>query len=415
MKKFVSIILILTIIFVGYINAYADRIDQQQTEANKSMKIYGNKWFAQSFTPTEDKITRIKLKLGKIERKSIYCGLLARERWLKKFFERFFDRWKKPKELVVSIRDSLNGEDLAIATISFEKVINNSWIEFDFNDIYVINETYYIVCHTNEGNEKNCYLWFCSDENPYRNGSMYFSLDGIEWEKNENIDFCFQIFGKDKDADNITNYWAIIIGIENYEKLPKAHYAIEDANDMKNVLIENGWERNHIKLLLDSEATKKSIYDAIKWMDKMEDEDDVTVFFFSGWGDINRIISYDNVSISSSELDKWLNKIASPCVIILESWYSGSLLKNLSKSGRIIMASANEHEESWRYSVLGNSVFVYYLVAGLDGGADENNDKIVTAEEAFYYAEYLTRIFERPQHPQIYDGYDGELPITFIE
>ena len=53
--------------------------------------------------------------------------------------------------------------------------------------------------------------------------------------------------------------------------------------------------------------------------------------------------------------------------------------------------------------------FSPYLIDGLRGYADSNGDGIVTAEEAFVYAELRRFSF---QTPTIYDGYPGELALT---
>jgi hypothetical protein len=53
--------------------------------------------------------------------------------------------------------------------------------------------------------------------------------------------------------------------------------------------------------------------------------------------------------------------------------------------------------------------FAPYLIDGLRGYADSNRDGIVTAEEAFAYAQPRSN---QEQHPTIYDGYPGEFPLT---
>ena len=411
MKIFVFLVFLLIVLENFYtpekiFNKTGDTIDQQQTDCNFGEKIYGNKFFAQSFIPQEDKITRIKLKIG---------------RESKKTFSFFFGS-NKPDNLQVSIRDSLSGKDLSSCSISFDRVQSKSWIEFDFDDIIVnsMNKTFYIVCHTNGGDQDNCYIWFYSNKNLYNNGSYYFSEDGISWEENVSEDFCFQTFGSDKEGDGTRNYWAIVVGIEKYPSLPPATYALNDANDIKNSLIFNGWENSHIKLLINDEATKKNISKAFRWMDVMEDSDDILLFVFSGRGGFDEIITYDDYNITPEDMNKWFDRMGSKnAVVIIESWYSGSFIGSLSKLGRIIMASCDKYEKSWRYSMLENSAFIYYIAKALNGDADKprnggNGDGVVTAEEAFHYASYLTSVYEKPQHPQIYDGYDGELPLTFV-
>ena len=60
--------------------------------------------------------------------------------------------------LVVAIRDNLTHENLVTASVNPEDVLefpNITWVEFDFEDIMVtVNETYYIVAYTNNGEEQ---------------------------------------------------------------------------------------------------------------------------------------------------------------------------------------------------------------------------------------------------------------------
>ncbi|HEC76210.1 MAG TPA: caspase family protein [Thermoplasmatales archaeon] len=402
-----------------------DTIDQQQTDGNEKQKIYGNIFVAQSFKPAEEEITRIQLKVGKAEDRK---NILQLERIfqknplviLLKYIE-FFTR--KPEYLIVAIKNSLSGENLALSNISFNDVEKSGgWVEVKFENISVSNETYYIVCYTEGGNENNCFIWLYSNENPYGNGSSFISNNGgSTWNEEAERDFCFITYGKDREGDGITNYWAVIVGIEEYKNISSSKYSSNDAVDFKETLIANGWKEGHIHMLINELATKTDIINELLWMDKMEDEDDVVLFMFSGWGERDAIITYENDTISDEEINEIVNKMGSlKIVVIIDCWYSGSFIDTLSSYGRIIMTSCREYEKSWRYDLLRNSVFIYYLSKGLNGDADEianggNDDNVVTAEEAFYYSSYLTSIFEKPQHPQIYDGYDGELPISFLK
>jgi hypothetical protein len=75
--------------------------------------------------------------------------------------------------------------------------------------------------------------------------------------------------------------------------------------------------------------------------------------------------------------------------------------------GRVVLMSCGEDE------IYVGWFFEEYLVEGLKGFSDSNEDGVCTAEEAFTYIE---------QHhpdmwswPTIYDGYPGELPLTVVE
>lgn len=82
--------------------------------------------------------------------------------------------------------------------------------------------------------------------------------------------------------------------------------------------------------------------------------------------------------------------------------------------------SAKSNEYCWQYDAIRNGVFTYFLVEGFDGPADSNHDGWVSAEEAFNYAQYWVPKWAKEhgwpedQHPQIYDGCPGEVPITKV-
>ena len=77
--------------------------------------------------------------------------------------------------------------------------------------------------------------------------------------------------------------------------------------------------------------------------------------------------------------------------------------------------SSKSNEHSYASDGLRNSIFVYFMLEGLIGAADSNHDDWVSAEEAFdYAAPKTTERAVKPQHPQIYDGCPGEVPITKV-
>ena len=50
------------------------------------------------------------------------------------------------------------------------------------------------------------------------------------------------------------------------------------------------------------------------------------------------------------------------------------------------------------------SVFTYYLIEGLSGFADSNEDGSISAEEVYAYASPLATAWNSGQHAQLYDG-----------
>lgn len=142
------------------------------------------------------------------------------------------------------------------------------------------------------------------------------------------------------------NYWAVIVGIENYESITDLSYTIDDAVDMKDVLVSYGnWNSSNIELLTDKMASKTGINTAIANMALKSDANDVCLFFFSGHGsripdddgDEGKSDRYDEVIcpydttgylenvISDDELGTWLSACSGNVVVILgylyERWF----------------------------------------------------------------------------------------------
>jgi len=163
-----------------------DQLDQYQSRNSNSINtlwcINDKTWLAQSFKPGVECITRVKLLL------SIGYG--------------------DPGDMVVSIRKSLEGDDLVALTISQDNFkIWNRLIDIDFEDISVNPwDTYYIVCRAPNGDRDNRYEWLTCEET-YSRGSGHITMDeGTSWEilghdqLNSRFysDFCFYVFGKNE-------------------------------------------------------------------------------------------------------------------------------------------------------------------------------------------------------------------------
>jgi len=274
-------------------------------------------------------------------------------------------------------------------------------------------------------------------------------------------------------GDSVVNYWAVIVGIENYESINDLSYTVDDAEDMRNVLLAySNWNDSNIQFLTDANASKNGIGTAITTMTSKSDADDVCVFFFSGHGsripdedgDEGKSDHYDEVIcpydttgylenvISDDELGGWLSTCPGNVVVILDTCMSGGFVKgvegtiktvpnprvsndaiakkhfgeglverlkqrpisrDLNKAGYVVLMACKESKSAYESPILGNGVFTYYIVEGLWGPADANSDNNISAEEDFYYADPLVCKY-RPanQDPQIWDGYGGELPLV---
>jgi len=205
-------------------------------------------------------------------------------------------------------------------------------------------------------------------------------------------------------AEPKTEGWAVIIGVTEYhcpacvfdeewnvytQSLVK--HPDDDARDLAARLSPIIGE-DHIKLLLNSEATNTAIYYAIEWLAEMAGIDDTVLFYFSGHSAPQNLGTYDNL-ISDWQIANWLDKVNSQnVVVILDTCYAGSFKKELGQNGRVVLMGCQPDESSLEDRELGHGVFTHYILQAFSNfdAADTNHNYELSAEEIFEYAEPKT-------------------------
>jgi hypothetical protein len=223
-------------------------------------------------------------------------------------------------------------------------------------------------------------------------------------------------------AESDPECWAVIVGVSDYQYINDLHYCDDDALELTAAFLPV-WGVGHIKCLVDSQATKANILDAIDWLADNADADDTVLFSFSGHGDnylngyfytYNSLTTSYTNDISSSELASAFRQVhAGKTAIILDICYAGTFQNNLANNGRVIMMACRSNEESEESRILSNGVFTYYILQAIDnfGDADTNHDYELSAEEIAAYAYTRTYQFENSQHPVTDDHYSGQLSL----
>lgn len=135
-------------------------VDQQQTENCGHGIILTPPWtYAQSFTPTKEKLTAVRLYLFK------------------------YGAPPEPVIITVAIRDNLTHADLATTTVDTSVVsigigTKAKWVLFDFDDITVTpGSKYFIVCSGSAGSNTNAYCWFYNNVDTYPRGEAWIKPD----------------------------------------------------------------------------------------------------------------------------------------------------------------------------------------------------------------------------------------------
>ncbi len=240
---------------------------------------------------------------------------------------------------------------------------------------------------------------------------------------------------------------AIIIGIQDYKRLPKADFANDDARSFYDYAVRAlGIKPENIKMLIDGEAEQVEILSAFKsWLPAYVKKDKTDLYvFYSGHG----LSSTDSKSlfflpqnghkdflsetgIDQSSLVSAISAAKPKSVtLFIDSCYSGSTRtgETLLASARPFALKASEIMFPSNFTVitassldqisssspeLKHGIFSFYLMKGMEGGADLNNDgKITTGELQSYLADAVPRqamSMNRKQEPQLVGDADRVL------
>jgi hypothetical protein len=176
---------------------YVDELDQSMTSFDGALPVgrtnifgsYLNLSIAQSFIPQKEVLTRSEFRMARNATTSQPC--------------------------VLTVRDNLTGPNLAMIPVEPNQfpIVNGtpteetqlSWVNFNFDDIWVTpGKTYYLVVYT--ANVTDNYYWVCGNgTNIYLNGTVYLSTnDGKNWSEFVNADGCFKTYGLRETHLNIT-------------------------------------------------------------------------------------------------------------------------------------------------------------------------------------------------------------------
>ncbi len=229
---------------------------------------------------------------------------------------------------------------------------------------------------------------------------------------------------------DIEKAYALIIGISEYKdpNIRRLKYTHADAEGIFKLLIDPkrlGLSKDKIKILLDKDATRFNIKNAItSWLKKNADKDSVVIIFFAGHGHaeedptgiekdnlIKYLLPYDTViediynsAISNRDFHELLLTIKSKkLVIFMDSCYSGGVSgasrgeitmitddpyeKLAEGEGRIVIAASQPNQRSFENVELEHGIFTYNLLEALSGKADWDNDGYVTVLDAWKYLE----------------------------
>lgn len=214
--------------------------------------------------------------------------------------------------------------------------------------------------------------------------------------------------------------WAIIIGIDKYRdpKIEALNFAVRDAMGVEKMLREK-FKFDHFITLHNEDATNDRIIAALSDSLQKADPEDGVFVFFAGHGftvvtargdTIGGIVPYDGASgvyapnISMEQIKDTARLVnAKHIFYVMDACYSGALLvktrstSNLnatlssrikefvSKPARDVLTAGQQGEEVLDGGRNNHSIFTGWLLEGLEGVADADQDSYVTANELSRY------------------------------
>jgi hypothetical protein len=251
------------------------------------------------------------------------------------------------------------------------------------------------------------------------------------------------------------NVWAVVVGINDYPKLPNLKYAVNDAKAFFDLLAgDNLIPAANITLLVNEQATLRNLRSALGIrLKEAAGKDDMVIIYFAGHGAVEPdtkspdadglekyLLAYDAdpselyaTGLPMREIAHILERIRSERLIfIADSCYSGAsggrtvstggIRANISDTfldriaggrGKVIITASAANEVSVEKDELQHGVFTYYLLEALKGAADTDGDGAVTVDEAYrYVSEKVPRATGQEQHPVKKGSVEGRLVLT---
>ncbi|NUO01680.1 MAG: caspase family protein [Saprospiraceae bacterium] len=283
---------------------------------------------------------------------------------------------------------------------------------------------------------------------PHGEGIMYYvngRVTGALWDFGKPVK---KLFFEEQEKGSIVisaeqsqevRIWAVIIGAAHYNTMPVLKYTDDDAYQLYAFMKspEGGALPDHqITLLIDEEATRANILQSMRSVFFKADENDVVLFYFSGHGLPGAFlpIDYDGINntLSHEEVREILKiSKAKHKLVLADACHSGTLMQvktpgyiTLEKfykafedtqGGTALLLSSKGEEFSLEDGGLRSGIFSHFLIRGLKGEADTDENKIVTIKELFDFVfQRVRRYTANVQTPTLSGKYDPRMPVAMV-
>ncbi len=237
--------------------------------------------------------------------------------------------------------------------------------------------------------------------------------------------------------------WAIVIGVAQYNHMPTLRYTDDDAYHLFAFLKspEGGaLPDNQVQLLIDEDATRHNILNAMRSVLLRADENDVVLFYFSGHGLQGCFLPADYDGVNNKLLHHEVREIlmasrARHKLVLADACHAGTLQAPLaartgivgsalqtyyeafdkSEGGLALLLSSKGEEYSLEDGGLRSGVFSHFLIRGLKGEADKDRNRIVTVQELYDFVfGHVRRYTAGVQSPVLSGQFDKNMPVGIV-
>ncbi len=246
------------------------------------------------------------------------------------------------------------------------------------------------------------------------------------------------------EATKSVRIWAVVVGVGRYTAMPSLKFTDDDAYRFYSFLgsVEGGAvPQSQMCILVDEDATRENILKKMREYFLKADENDVVILYYSGHGLEGCFLPVDydgyNNKLRHEEVKQVFKQSkAKHKLCIADACHSGSLsLGNgalaakgpapvtLQKyyqafeeadGGIALLMSSKAEELSLEDHGLRQGVFTYYILQGMKGQADANNDYLITIKELYNYVYAKVREYTaQVQTPVLTGDYDDAMPVSF--
>jgi hypothetical protein len=208
--------------------------------------------------------------------------------------------------------------------------------------------------------------------------------------------------------------FAVVIGIDHYEKWPLLEFAVNDAKSVTEELKETGFD--NITLILDKEATQRRILtELFHELPKKMGRNDRLFFYFAGHGQTEDlpeggkrgyiipvdcdISNYGAAAVSMDQIRSLSRRIPAKHILYaMDSCYSGlglnrsagvspkisDYLRKIASMRAVQIITAGGKGEQVQEKE-GHGLFTTHFLEALSGKGDLNKDKVITGTELGAY------------------------------